>query len=97
MTGVEKLIVSISLGRQEIEQQAAELTTVNEISDLASTQLNLDDLVTAVGNRLQETFDAESTYIALFDAESETITFPYIKGREEGYITVEPKSLQKDW
>ena len=90
-----RLFEETELGRQEIEHQAADLTTVNEISDLASTQLNLDDLILAVGNRLEETFDAQSVYISLYDTKQETFSFPYFHDKTDGFLEVTPRSLHE--
>ncbi|MBE2222193.1 MAG: PAS domain S-box protein, partial [Anaerolineae bacterium] len=88
-----RLFEETELGRQEIETQAAELSTVNEISELVSTQLNINDLVNAVGDRLIETFSADSVYIALVDEKTSTINFPYFTNRVDGPMNVPPRTL----
>ena len=88
-----RLFEETELGRQEIEHQAAELSTVNEISELVSTQLNIDDLVNAVGDRLIETFSANSVYIALVDEKSRMINFPYFTNTADGPLGIAPRSL----
>ncbi len=90
-----RLFEETELGRQEIEQQAADLTTVNEISDLASTLLNLDDLFMAVGDRLQETFDADSVYIAMFDAQEEMISYPYFHNQNASVSKIPSRSIHE--
>jgi PAS domain S-box-containing protein len=88
-----RLFEETELGRQEIELQAAELSTVNEISELVSTQLNINDLVNAVGDRLIETFSANSVYIALVDEKTSTIKFPYFTNVIDGRMNIAPRAL----
>jgi len=88
-----RLFEETELGRQEIEEQAAELSTVNEISELVSTQLNINDLVNAVGDRLIETFAATSVYIALVDEKAKAISFPYFTNVIDGPVNIPPGTL----
>lgn len=88
-----RLFEETELGRQEIEAQAAELSTVNEISELVSTQLNINDLVNAVGDRLIETFSANSVYIALVDEKTRVINFPYFTNMVDGPLNLPPRTL----
>ena len=88
-----RLFEETELGRQEIEAQAAELSIVNEISELASTQLRINDLVNAVGDRLIETFSANSAYIALVDEKTRVINFPYFTTILDGPLNLPPRTL----
>jgi len=90
-----RLFEETELGRQEIEEQAAELSTVNEISELVSTQLNINDLVNDVGDRLIETFSANSVYIALVEEKTRLITFPYFTNIIDGPLNLSPRSLDE--
>jgi GAF domain-containing protein len=90
-----RLFEETELGRQEIEGQAAELSTVNEISELVSTQLNINDLVKAVGDRLIQTFSASSVYIALVDEKTKTINFPYFVHKTDGPLKVSPRTIDE--
>ena len=89
-----RLFEETELGRQAIEQQAAELATVNEISELTRSYLQLGELITAVGDHLLKTFQAHSVYIALFDDQTDIITLPYFYDKENGHHTVAPYPLQ---
>lgn len=77
----------------QTEQRAAELSLINAVSELASSQLELPHLFESVGNLLQDTFAAESIYFALYDKAAEQITFPYFLSREDGRHDVAPRSL----
>ena len=69
----------------ETRHRASELATVNEVSQAAGRQLELDKLIDLVGDQLAATFAADIVYIALVDRESAMIEFPYYieNGRHE--------------
>lgn len=77
----------------QTEQRAAELSLINAVSELASSQLELPHLFESVGGLLQDTFAAESIYFALYDKAAEQITFPYFLSREDGRHDVAPRPL----
>ncbi|MCZ7669054.1 MAG: GAF domain-containing protein [Chloroflexi bacterium] len=88
-----RLFEETELGRQEIEAQAAELAIVNEISELVSSQLNLQSLVNAVGDRLIQTFSANSAYVALVNEKTKAINFPYFTNIIDGPLNISPRTL----
>jgi PAS domain S-box-containing protein len=61
----------------ETRQRVAELGTVNSVGQALATQLNLDELIHLVGERVRETFDADIAYVALHDEAAGLIAFPY--------------------
>lgn len=65
---------------REVQQQAEELTTVNQISQALASQINLDDLIKLVGEQMRQLFKANIVYLALLDKKSNTISFPYQYG-----------------
>jgi len=67
---------------QETEQRAAELVTVNTIGQAIAAQLDLDELIRFVGERIRQTFRADIAYVALVDKAAGLIRFPYAKGDE---------------
>ena len=64
----------------EVKQQADELTTINQISQALVGQADLKDLIQLVGNELRDLFKANIVYIALLDAKTKMINFPYQYG-----------------
>ena len=66
----------------EERQRAAELATVNRISQALASQLELDALIQLAGDQIRETFRADIAYIALLDHVSRVIHFPYTFGDE---------------
>jgi len=61
----------------ETRQRAAELAIVNDVGQAAASQLDLSLLMALVGDKMAETFRADILYIALYDATTRTIDFPY--------------------
>ena len=66
----------------ETEQRAAELTTVNRISQALTSELELSALLKLVGEQIRQTFAADIVYVALHDPEANLIRFPYAFGEE---------------
>jgi signal transduction histidine kinase/CheY-like chemotaxis protein len=64
----------------EAEQRAAELDTVNTITQQVAGQLDLDALIELVGDEVRRLFDADIAYVAVLDAETSMISFPYAHG-----------------
>ncbi len=64
----------------EVQVQAEELTTVNQISQALASQLNLDDLIKLVGEEMRQVFKAEIVYLAMLDKKTNMIHFPYQYG-----------------
>jgi signal transduction histidine kinase len=64
----------------ETKQRAAELGTVNSISQNLALQLNPEDLIKMVGDELRQLFKANIVYLALLEPNSKTIYFPYQYG-----------------
>jgi GAF domain-containing protein len=81
----------------ESQQRAAELSLINAVSELASSQLDLSSLFASVGELLQGTFSAESFYFALYDKSAKTINFPYFFSREDGLLDVAPRSFDEGY
>ncbi len=59
------------------QQRAAELATINSLSQTLASQLELEALTELVGEKIRETFGAQSVYVALYDKQAQVIHFPY--------------------
>ncbi len=68
----------------ETEQRAAELGTVNRISQALASELELEALIHLAGEQLCQAFEADIVYIALLDAQTNLIHFPYQHGEAFG-------------
>ena len=64
----------------ETEQRAAELQTVNNISRAMVSKLELDALISLVGEQMRKTFRADIVYLATHDRKSNMLHFPYYYG-----------------
>jgi GAF domain-containing protein/CheY-like chemotaxis protein/tetratricopeptide (TPR) repeat protein len=67
---------------KETEQRAAELDTVNTVSQQLAGKLDLSALIDLVGEQARSVFRADIAYVALYDAQSGEITFPYQYGED---------------
>lgn len=67
---------------QEIQQQAAELATINEVGKATASKLEVKSLIELVGEKVREVFKAQIAYVALHDRTEGTMNFPYGYGRE---------------
>lgn len=80
----------------QTQERAAELATINEMNQIASSQLSLSGLVRAVGAQLERTFQADGVYVALHEPEKRRITFPYFMETDEGvrkFLDMAPRDL----
>lgn len=65
-------------GRElEVRERAAELVTINRISQALAAQLDKDRLIQFVGDEVRNLFHAPIAYVSLLDRASMTLTFPY--------------------
>jgi GAF domain-containing protein/CheY-like chemotaxis protein len=67
---------------KETEQRAAELATVNTLSQALASATQLDALITLTGDQMRQTFAADIVYVALLDQQTNLITFPYAFGEQ---------------
>jgi PAS domain S-box-containing protein len=67
---------------QETEKRAAELATINTVSQALVAETDLDALIELIGEQIREAFGADIVYVALLDEESQTIHFPYTYGEK---------------
>jgi GAF domain-containing protein/CheY-like chemotaxis protein len=64
----------------ESKQRANELSTVNNISQALTSQLNPEELIKLVGDQMKNLFKANIIYVALLDKKTKLIHFPYQHG-----------------
>ena len=66
----------------EVSERAAELATINRITQAISAKLDIDSVIQLVGDQMQELFHAPIAYVALLDRAHATIDFPYTFGED---------------
>jgi signal transduction histidine kinase/CheY-like chemotaxis protein/ligand-binding sensor domain-containing protein len=64
----------------EVSERAAELATVNRITQALSSQLDTDSLIQLVGDQARDLFHASIAYVALMNRATMMIHFPYYFG-----------------
>ena len=67
----------------ETRQRNAELALINSVQDALAGELQLQAIYEAVGDEIQEVFDAQVVDIAIYDEASELLHFPYTIERGE--------------
>ena len=72
----------INKREQEVSERAAELSTINNISQALATQLDQDKLIQLVGEQVRDLFHASIAYLSLLDRSSMTLRFPYTYGED---------------
>jgi signal transduction histidine kinase/CheY-like chemotaxis protein/ligand-binding sensor domain-containing protein len=71
---------TINDAQRSVSERAAELLTINRITQALSSQLDKDRLIQLVGEQIRELFHASIAYIALLDRSAMMIHFPYAHG-----------------
>jgi GAF domain-containing protein/CheY-like chemotaxis protein len=64
----------------ESQRRAAELATVNTVSQQLAGKLDLANLLELVGEQIRTVFKADIAYVALYDRQTRMIEFPYQYG-----------------
>ncbi len=70
----------INQREHEVRERAAELVTINRISQALATQLDKDHLIQLVGDQVRDLFRAPIAYVSLLDRATMMLQFPYTFG-----------------
>jgi len=62
---------------KETEQRAAELATVNLVSQAVASQLETQALIQLAGEQIRQAFQADIAYFAILDRQAGLVRFPY--------------------
>jgi GAF domain-containing protein/DNA-binding response OmpR family regulator len=62
---------------KETEQRNAELAIINSVQEGLASKLEFQSIIDLVGDQVRETTNAKSVYIALYDKNSDLVTWPY--------------------
>jgi signal transduction histidine kinase/DNA-binding response OmpR family regulator len=77
-----RLYAETRLLLEDSRQRAAELATVNRISQALASELELEALLELVGEQIRHAFGADIAYVALLDRQAQSVDFPYGYGDE---------------
>jgi GAF domain-containing protein/DNA-binding response OmpR family regulator len=61
----------------ETNERAAELSIINSVQEGLAAKLDMQSMYDLVGDKIQETFDAQVAMISLFDVTTEMVSYPY--------------------
>ncbi len=67
---------------REVRERAAELVTINSITQALSRQLDMDSLIQLVGDQVRDLFHAPIAYVSLLDRATMMLQFPYTYGED---------------
>ncbi len=67
---------------REVRERAAELETINRITQALATQLDKDRLIQLVGDQVRDLFHAPIAYVSLLDRTTMMLQFPYSYGED---------------
>ena len=70
-------ITQVRRATLDAQERLNELTTVYTISQ-AAAQLEMESLLNMVGPKIEQTFQVQSAFIALYDQSNQIISFPYM-------------------
>jgi signal transduction histidine kinase/CheY-like chemotaxis protein len=70
----------INQREHEVRERAAELVTINRISQALARQLDKDRLIQFVGDQIRDLFRAPIAYVSLLDRATMMLQFPYTFG-----------------
>ena len=76
---------------KETEQRAAELALINSVQQGLASKLDIQSIIDLVGDKIRDVFDSQTTFIALYDRESQTYEIPYYLHRNQR-VTIQPKT-----
>lgn len=65
-----------------VRERAAELVTINRITQALATQLDSEGLIQLVGDQIRDLFHAPIAYVALLDRTTMMLHFPYTYGED---------------
>jgi signal transduction histidine kinase/CheY-like chemotaxis protein len=70
----------INQREREVRERAAELVTINSITQALASQLDRESLIQLVGDQVRDLFRAPIAYVSLLDRERMVLEFPYTFG-----------------
>src|SRR5690606_5340906 len=79
----------------ETAHRVEELYIINDLSQAISATINIDEMIKMVRDRVPAVTGVEELYLALYNRETQEITFPlYVRNNEE--VQLEPRQLNDD-
>lgn len=67
---------------KDVRERAAELVTINRITQAMATQLDTDRLIQFVGDQVRDVFRAPIAYVSILHRATMMLQFPYVYGED---------------
>ena len=77
-----KAYETINEAERTVRERAAELLSINRITQALTSQLDKDRLIELVGDQIRDLFRAPIAYVALLDRSTMMVNFPYQFGQD---------------
>jgi PAS domain S-box-containing protein len=90
---VAERTAELSTSNAALEQRNAELQIINSVQQGLAKELEFQAIIDIVGDKIRETFGGQNTFIALYDAGTNILQFPYWLGHRGERVQTEPIPL----
>jgi PAS domain S-box-containing protein len=90
---VAERTAELSSSNATLEQRNAELSIISSVQQGLAKELDFQAIIDVVGDKLRETFAGQSIYIALYDAGTNLLQFPYWVSLQGERIHAQPLAL----
>jgi GAF domain-containing protein/CheY-like chemotaxis protein len=77
----------------ETNERAAELAIINSVQQGLAAKLDMQSMYDLVGDKIHEIFDAQVVDIALYDFDSQTVSYPYTIERGKRLVDETPHPI----
>ncbi|MCZ7543787.1 MAG: GAF domain-containing protein [Anaerolineae bacterium] len=80
MGAANQVVIAVENARlyAQVQQRAAELSTLNEIGRAVSSRLDLDSVLEITYQQMQRSLPLDSFFVCFYDAETDLIAFPLL-------------------
>jgi NtrC-family two-component system sensor histidine kinase KinB len=78
LMAISLILRRLAESRRHLERRVRELDSLQAVGHVLSTSLDLETVLEAVYNQVAALMPARNYYMALYDAESETVSFPMV-------------------
>ena len=82
---------------EETEARAEELAVINQVAETVARQIDQQELLKAVHEQIQRIMTVDAFFVALYDAQAETLSYPYAYDNDQVYQLPPSKPSKKNF